>query len=79
MNEKKTIPILKKISVTLICILGSMGVIYFYDLLKNFTNHKADSVLWAIFFGISFAYIINYELDIKSNSLFRKKTRPKVK
>jgi hypothetical protein len=77
MEEKKTIPTLKKISVTLLCILGAMGVIYFYDLFKNFTDHKAGNVLWAILFGISFAYVINYELEIKSNSFFRKKNKNK--
>lgn len=75
MDNEKTIPVSKKISVTLICILGSMGVIHIYDLIKNFTYHKADDVLWAILFGISFAYVINYKLEIKPTLSFRKKIK----
>lgn len=78
MEEKKTIPMLKKISVTLLCILGAMGVIHFYDLFKNFTDHQAGGVLWAILFGISFAYVINYELEIKPSSFFRKNKKDKT-
>ena len=62
--KKITMSFLKKISVTLLCILGSAGVIYFYELFLSPTSEKLSNAFWAILFGISFAYILNYKLSI---------------
>jgi hypothetical protein len=64
MENKHSIPFLKKLSVTLLCILGSAGVIYFFDSFKNFNANKADQFFWIILFGISLAYILGYKLEI---------------
>lgn len=64
MSNKKNPSLLRKISVTLLCILGSTGVIYFFEIFNNFNSHKADHLLWAIFFGIAFAYFLDYKLEI---------------
>lgn len=56
--------LLKKISVTLLVILGSAGIKFFFDAFRSFSPNKADQILWILLFGISFAYIIDYKLEI---------------
>lgn len=73
--KKITIPFLKKLSVTLLCILVSAGVIYFYELLLNPTSEKLSNAFWAILFGISFAYVMNYKLSISSQHIDIKKNK----
>lgn len=73
---EKKIPFSQKISASLICILGSAGVIYFFDTFAHFTEKKGDQVLWIVLFGLSFAYVLNYKLEIRPlNFNFRKKNR----
>ena len=67
--KKITIPFLKKLSVTLLCIVGSAGVIYFYELLLNPTSEKLSNAFWTILFGISFAYTMNYKLSISGRCI----------
>jgi len=64
---------LKKISMTLIFILASAGVVFFFDSFKHFTSEKVTQILWIIFFGIFFAYFNNYEFEMKYRFPAKKK------
>jgi hypothetical protein len=77
MRNKKITSLSRKISMTLICILGSAGVIFFFEALKNFNAHKIDEILWATFFGIAFAYFLDYKLEITLRSTSHGKSKKK--
>lgn len=79
MDNKKTVPLLKKVSVTLLCILGSAGIIYFFEAFKNLNSGKSSEILWLVIFGISFAYLLNYKLEITNGFFWRNKSQDEKK
>jgi len=68
---KKEVSSWKKLGETLICIFIGAGVMYFYELLKNFTPDKADQLFLIFGFGITYAFFMNYDL----NSLIKKRKK----
>lgn len=64
MENSNKVPFSKKASITLLTILGSAGVVYFFDTFTHFNSIKSNEIFWIVSFGISFSYVINYKLDI---------------
>jgi len=73
MQNRKKPNILEKISVTLICVLASAGIIFFTEAIKGLDENKVSQILWVVFFGIAFAYYLGYRLEITDRFKFRKK------
>ena len=64
MENSVKILFFKKVAVSLLTLLNAAGIIYFFDAFTHFNSLKSDQIIWIILFGLSFSYVINYNLAI---------------